>query len=95
MIAILHPGAILAAFLFGLAGSLHCLGMCGGVAGMAMLVADAPRTQLRWMLSWLLGRSASYALAGGLAASFGLALRQLPGFGMLQGALLALKRPVG
>jgi len=86
----LHPGAILGAFLFGLAGSLHCLGMCGGVAGMAMLVADAPRAQYRWLMAWQGGRMLSYSLFGMIAGSFGLALRQLPAFTLIQGGLVAI-----
>lgn len=90
MIEILHPGAIVGALLFGLAGSLHCLGMCGGVAGLAMLVADAPPAQYRWLLAWQGGRMLSYAGFGALAGAFGLALRHLPAFTLVQGALIAL-----
>ena len=90
MIDILHPGAVLGAFLFGLAGSLHCLGMCGGVAGMAMLVQDAPRAQFRWLLAWQGGRMLSYSVFGMIAGSFGLALRHLPAFTLVQGGLVAI-----
>ncbi|MDE3009311.1 MAG: sulfite exporter TauE/SafE family protein [Pseudomonadota bacterium] len=90
MFEFLHPGAIFGAFLFGLAGSLHCLGMCGGVAGMAMLVQDAPRAQYQWLFSWQGGRTVSYALFGAVAGSFGLALRHLPAFTLVQAGLVVV-----
>lgn len=90
MFEILHPGAIVGAFLFGLAGSLHCLGMCGGVAGLAMLVADAPSAQYRWLFAWQGGRSVSYGLFGAIVGTFGLALRHLPAFTLVQGGLVIL-----
>jgi sulfite exporter TauE/SafE len=90
MISAIHPGAIVGAFLFGLAGSLHCLGMCGGVAGMAMLVQDRPWAQYGWLFAWQGGRMLSYALFGSLAGWFGLALRQLPAFSLLQAVMVAV-----
>lgn len=52
------------AFLAGLVGSLHCIGMCGGFA-----VACGGRA--RDTLLWHAGRTATYALLGALAGAFG------------------------
>ena len=90
MIPVLHSGAILGAFTFGLAGSLHCLGMCGGVAGLAMLVERRAWAQYRWLLAWQGGRILSYALFGSLAGGLGLGLSALPAFSIAQGVLVAL-----
>ncbi|MCC5794087.1 MAG: sulfite exporter TauE/SafE family protein [Chromatiales bacterium] len=59
-----------AAFLAGLAGSVHCLGMCGGISG-ALALASAARQ--RWLAPVLNsgGRITSYTLAGGLAGAIG------------------------
>lgn len=55
------------AFAFGCANSLHCVGMCGPLA---LLAGGRPRTALAYHAA----RTASYALAGGLAGALGLAL---------------------
>jgi sulfite exporter TauE/SafE len=90
MMSLVHPGAVLGAFLFGLAGSLHCLGMCGGVAGMAMLLNDAAPAQYRWLLGWQGGRMMSYAVFGAIAGSVGLTLRHFPAFAIAQGVLIGI-----
>ncbi len=65
-----------AAFLVGLLGGTHCVGMCGGIVG-ALSVglageARASRSRLlRCQLGYNAGRIASYALAGGLAGWLG------------------------
>jgi sulfite exporter TauE/SafE len=77
------PGAeltLLAAFLIGLLGSVHCLGMCGGIVGALTLGLDArARGSAARLFPYLalynLGRIASYALAGALAG--GLSARLL------------------
>lgn len=55
---------VLAAFIMGLAGSGHCLAMCGGLAG-AMGYNQSP---LR-LLMYNLGRISSYLIAGALVGS--------------------------
>lgn len=62
-----------AAFLAGVAGSVHCLAMCGGVSGALVLRvrrsgAAAGRT-VTHALTYQLGRLASYGLAGALGGS--------------------------
>jgi sulfite exporter TauE/SafE len=90
MIALAHPGVIFGAFLFGLAGSLHCLGMCGGVAGLAILLNDARPAQWRWLFAWQSGRMLSYALCGAVAGSVGLLIQRVPLFTLAQGILVGL-----
>lgn len=81
-------GELLAAFLIGLAGAGHCLGMCGGIAS-ALQLGGA--TGLPTTLSYHAGRLASYSLLGALlgllAGSLDLAAWTL-GLRYLSGALL-------
>ncbi|HSN33252.1 MAG TPA: sulfite exporter TauE/SafE family protein [Ideonella sp.] len=74
---------VVAAFLIGLLGSPHCLAMCGGIAGTLAHGVDGTRTRGRWSLvPWLVsynvGRIASYAAAGAL-----IGLLSLPLFGAM------------
>lgn len=79
----MHPLALLPVFLVGLAGSVHCVGMCGGIVG-ALSAAGAPRrptggagviaiAQARPAgMAWRVaayngGRIASYMTAGAIA----------------------------
>lgn len=63
---------LVSAFLVGLLGSTHCLGMCGGIVG-ALTLGVAPDARQRpvqlfpYLLSYNVGRIASYAAAGALA----------------------------
>ena len=57
----------IAAFLAGLAGSGHCVGMCGGIAAIGMAGKD-PLAGVRAVL-YSLGRVGSYAVMGALGAS--------------------------
>lgn len=58
--------SLLSALLVGLAGSVHCVGMCGGVVGAFSLML--PRQQAHWpyLLAYNTGRISSYTLAGAL-----------------------------
>jgi hypothetical protein len=62
-----------AAFVAGVAGSGHCLGMCGGIAGaLAMRRPQAAfGTKLGYALAYNLSRITSYAIAGALAGLLG------------------------
>jgi sulfite exporter TauE/SafE len=64
-----------AAFLAGLAGSGHCLAMCGGIAGALALRDHGPDAgtgaRVRLALVYNLARISSYALAGALAGFVG------------------------
>ena len=71
----------LGAFLMGLFGALHCVGMCGSIMG--VLTFSLPRqtrehpTRLVAYLGWYSGgRLLSYAMAGGLAGGFGAGILQ-------------------
>ena len=60
-----------AAFVIGLLGGVHCVGMCGGIVG--ALAAQAPRGQRVWNLhlAYSAGRIASYATAGAVVGAIG------------------------
>jgi len=64
-----------AAFIAGITGSMHCLVMCGGIAGALGMRArtlgqSAPLAFVHSLL-YQLGRLGSYALAGALVGAFG------------------------
>lgn len=62
--------SLLMAFLAGLMGGVHCLGMCGGiVAAMGFQGGGPPKAAVQ--AGYNLGRLASYALAGALAGWLG------------------------
>jgi sulfite exporter TauE/SafE len=67
--------SLFAAFLVGLLGGVHCVGMCGGVV--AALSFGLPETQqhgfARWhyLLAYNVARILSYTLAGGLLGGVG------------------------
>jgi sulfite exporter TauE/SafE len=81
----MQSAPLIAAFAAGLAGSVHCIGMCGGIVGalsaapgggrrvipLRALPAAGPVRRLPLMLAYNGGRIGSYALAG--AAAGGLA----------------------
>jgi sulfite exporter TauE/SafE len=63
------------AFLIGLAGSLHCIGMCGPIA-IALPVGDVSRTRhVVGRVSYNLGRVLTYALLGVGAGLVGQTIR--------------------
>lgn len=72
---------LFAAFLAGLFGSLHCIGMCGGLVGLFRQAqikdevdTEKPEPFLQTLPYWLLsngGRIGSYMLAGTLAGALG------------------------
>jgi len=60
---------IMAAFMVGLLGSTHCIGMCGGIVGaLTMGLSEATRRSwtklLPYLLAYNIGRLFSYSLAG-------------------------------
>ncbi|MBE0489235.1 MAG: sulfite exporter TauE/SafE family protein [Halomonas sp.] len=64
-----------AAFVFGLLGGAHCIGMCGGImSALTFAVPPSMRSPARLtglLLGYNLGRIASYMLAGALVAALG------------------------
>lgn len=66
----------ISAFLVGMFGSVHCVGMCGGIVG--ALTLGLPQTcrssssgMLAYLLAYNIGRISSYALAGMLVGRLG------------------------
>ena len=55
----------LGAFLVGLLGGVHCIGMCGGIVS-ALTVGTSPQqgTPWRYLITYNIGRISSYTLAG-------------------------------
>src|SRR5690606_27381270 len=71
---------LISAFILGLLGGGHCLGMCGGLMG-ALTLAIPPEQRgrrLRLLLGYNLGRILSYAAAGLLLGLGGWALANSP-----------------
>jgi len=83
--------SLLAALIAGLVGSVHCFGMCGGIAG-ALGMAGGGRTSLA--VSYSVGRVASYAVAGAIAGAIGAGLAGVAGLGpwlrLVMGLLLVI-----
>ncbi|SFX23906.1 sulfite exporter TauE/SafE family protein [Marinospirillum alkaliphilum] len=80
----LLAAGLLTAFIAGLLGGGHCIGMCGGiVSALSFALPPSQRHPLRiasLMLSYNLGRIGSYMLAGMLAGGLGqLLINQLVG----------------
>ncbi len=68
--------SLLSAFLVGLLGSTHCIGMCGGIVGALTMGLPAQirlnRAKLfPYLLAYNSGRIASYALAGLIVGALG------------------------
>ncbi len=60
---------LVSAFLVGLLGSTHCLGMCGGIVGALTLglkedIRRSPARLIPYLLAYNAGRIATYAVAG-------------------------------
>lgn len=61
---------LLAAFLTGLLGGAHCVGMCGGIVA-AMSFQAGGRQPFSFHIAYSVGRIGSYVLAGALAGLIG------------------------
>lgn len=71
--------SIVAALIMGVFGSVHCAGMCSGIAcafslALPQRVRRSTRTMLPYVLAYNTGRITSYALAGAVAGLLGHAL---------------------
>lgn len=71
---------LLSAFVLGLLGGGHCLGMCGGLMGALTMAIPAEQRskRLRLLVAYNLGRVLSYATAGLLVGLAGWAVAQSP-----------------
>ncbi len=68
-------GSLLAAFVVGLLGGVHCLGMCGGiVAALSFGMETSKDRGHQWLLlgGYNLGRIASYTVAGAIVGVLGM-----------------------
>ncbi len=65
--------ALTTAFLAGLLGSAHCLGMCGGISGLFALHSSVRglRRQLPMALTYNAGRISSYMILGSIVGALG------------------------
>ncbi|MGD8483596.1 MAG: sulfite exporter TauE/SafE family protein [Thioalkalispiraceae bacterium] len=68
----------LSAFLVGLLGGVHCVGMCGGIVS-ALTLGTSPQqsTPWRYLFAYNLGRISSYTLAGLIVGGLGAQLASL------------------
>jgi uncharacterized protein len=73
--------SLAAAFAAGIAGSVHCVAMCGGISGAlgmrAQRLGAAPGHARLHAVCYQIGRIASYATAGAVCGTFGGALGAL------------------
>ncbi len=87
--------SLLSAFVVGLLGGVHCVGMCGGiVSALSFGLPRESRTRLSaiaaFQLAYNLGRIFSYVLAGALMGGLGLLLAQALPLYLAQKALYVL-----
>lgn len=86
--------SLLTAFLVGLLGGVHCVGMCGGIVGvLSMGVPQQQRSAtVRWkyLLAYNLARITSYTLAGALLGGIGWLAAHWSGLHQLQQGLQLL-----
>lgn len=85
----------LSAFVVGLLGGVHCIGMCGGIVsaltfGLPKERRSSFRTQLPFQFAYNLGRIISYVAAGAIMGGIGMLLAQLMPVQVAQQVLLAL-----
>lgn len=59
------------AFLIGIAGGVHCIGMCGGIAGAFSFAIPKGQAPLPYMLAYNFGRIVSYTIAGAITGFVG------------------------
>ena len=59
----------LAAFFIGLAGSVHCVSMCGGVTAGLSMATPKQDNKLPYITSYNVGRIISYTLAGAITGA--------------------------
>ncbi|MFS1704308.1 sulfite exporter TauE/SafE family protein [Alteromonas sp. AMM-1] len=63
--------SLFSAFLVGIAGSVHCFGMCGGFAGALTAAIPQGKSPTPFVLSYNTGRILSYTLAGAITGALG------------------------
>ncbi|MEG3768825.1 sulfite exporter TauE/SafE family protein [Alteromonas sp. 14N.309.X.WAT.G.H12] len=63
--------SFLSAFLVGLAGGIHCLGMCGGIVVAFSTASSSNYPKWSYALAYNFGRICSYILAGAITGTIG------------------------
>jgi sulfite exporter TauE/SafE len=63
--------SLISALLIGLAGSVHCVGMCGGIVSAFSFAIPKGSAQWPYIVAYNVGRIASYTLLGGLTGYMG------------------------
>lgn len=63
--------SLLSAFLIGVAGSVHCVGMCGGIVGAFSFILPKEQSPVPYMLAYNFGRVLSYTIAGMITGTLG------------------------
>jgi sulfite exporter TauE/SafE len=63
--------SVISAFLIGLAGGVHCIGMCGGIASAFTFAIPKNASQLPYIFAYNIGRIFSYVVAGALTGYIG------------------------
>lgn len=83
---------LLGAFVMGLLGGVHCVGMCGGIVGAISLTKPGDEPPAFWprQLGYNLGRISSYTLAGVLVGGLGSLLAASSGVYGTQRLLMGL-----
>ena len=64
---------LIAALLIGLAGSVHCVGMCGGIVAAFSVTLPDNQPRFSYLFLYNLGRILSYGVIGAIAGGIGLA----------------------
>jgi len=79
------PTLLVSAFMLGLLGSAHCLGMCGGLASALGLNSINAKASPALLLAYNIGRIGSYCIAGLIVGALGFWLsKQLSAFIVLR-----------
>ncbi|MGB3727551.1 MAG: sulfite exporter TauE/SafE family protein [Glaciecola sp.] len=63
--------SLVSAFLIGLAGGVHCIGMCGGIASAFSFAIPPNGNKLTYISAYNLGRIFSYTVAGAITGFIG------------------------
>jgi sulfite exporter TauE/SafE len=83
--------SLISAFLVGLLGGVHCIGMCGGIVGVLSLGLPDPQHRAAppwlYLLAYNAARVGSYALAGALFGGLGWLAAHWSGIHQLQQVL--------
>ena len=72
---------VVSAFLLGLFGSVHCVAMCGGIAGTLVRIGRGPKRLPT--LGYNAGRLGSYVMLGAVVGGLGHAVDYVPRFGVV------------